>query len=73
MSALREVGESSPVSVAESIRSIYADYRTEWQEVAIAPQHGRIKAGRATAVQKQGVLATKLIPEKARELTERDF
>jgi hypothetical protein len=36
--------------VAKSIRSIYADYGTQWQEVAIPPQHGRIKAGRAAAV-----------------------
>src|SRR6516164_623622 len=35
-----------------SIRSIYGDHGTQWQEAAIPPQHGRIKTGRATAVQK---------------------
>jgi opacity protein-like surface antigen len=59
--------------VTKSIRSIYTDYGTQWQEVAIPPQHGRIKAGRATAVQKQSVLASKLIPEKTRELVKRNF
>lgn len=58
---------------AVSIRSVYADYRTQRQEVAIPPQHGRIKAGRATAVQKQSVLASKLIPEETRELAKRDL
>jgi hypothetical protein len=59
--------------VTKSIRPIYADYGTQWQEVAVPPQHGRIKAGRATAVQKQSVLASKLIPEKTRELAKRNF
>jgi hypothetical protein len=54
----------------ELITSIYADYGSQWQEVVIAPQHGRIKAGRATAVQKQSVVASKLIPEETRKLTE---
>src|ERR1051325_2790112 len=58
---------------SKSIRSIYSDHGTQWQEVAIPAQHGRIKAGRATTVQKQGVLASKLIPEETRELTERNF
>jgi hypothetical protein len=57
----------------KSIRSIYADYGTQWQEVAIPPQHGRIKASRATTVQKQSVLALKLISEKTRELAKRNF
>ena len=59
--------------VTKSISSIYADYGTQWQEVAIPPQHGRIKAGRATAVQKQSVLASKLISEKTREFAKRNF
>src|SRR6516164_6487332 len=59
--------------VTESIRSIYADDGTQWQEIATPPQHGRIKAGRATTVQKQSVLASKLIPEKTRELAKRNF
>jgi hypothetical protein len=59
--------------VTKSIRSIYADHRADWQEVAIPPQDGRIKAGRATTVQKQSVLASKLISEKTRELTKRNF
>src|SRR5262249_62149172 len=59
--------------VTKSIRPIYADYGTQWQEVAIPPQHGRIKAGGAATVQKQSVLASKLIPEKARELAKRNF
>jgi hypothetical protein len=57
----------------KSIRSIYANHGTQWQEVAIPPQHGRIKASRATSVQKQSVFASKLIPEETRELTERNF
>src|SRR5262249_40424735 len=56
-----------------SIRSVYADYGTQRQEIAIPPQHGRIKAGRAPAVQKQSVLAPKLIPEETRELAKRNF
>ena len=59
--------------VTKSIRSIYADYGTQGQEVAIPPQHGRIKAGRATAVQKQSVLASELIPEETREFAKRNF
>ena len=58
---------------AVSIRSVYTYYGTHRQEVAIPPQHGRIKAGRATAVQKQSVLALKLIPEELRELAKRNF
>src|SRR5580704_10135899 len=49
-----------PAGVTKSIRSIYADYGTQWQEVAIPPQHGRIKAGRATAV--IGIGAPTLVP-----------
>ena len=63
-------GDSQEVT---SIRSVYADYGTQWQEVAIPPKHGRIKAGRATAIQKQSVLASKLIPEETRELAKRNL
>jgi hypothetical protein len=59
--------------VAKSIRSVYADYGTQRQEIAIPPQYGRIKAGRATTVQKQSVVASKLIPEKTRKLAKRNF
>ena len=58
---------------AVSIRSVYTYYGTHRQEVTIPPQHGRIKAGRATAVQKQSVLALKLFPEELRELAKRNF
>ena len=66
-------GTASHFASTHSIRSIYADYGTQWQEVAIPPQHRRIKAGRATAVQKQSILASKLVPEKTRELAKRNF
>ena len=39
-------------TLAVSIWSVYADYGTQWQEVAIPSQHWRIKTGRATTVQK---------------------
>jgi hypothetical protein len=66
-------GPNSDIALTTSIRSVYADYGTQWQEVAISPQHRRIKAGRATAVQKQSVLASKLIPEEMRELPKRNL
>jgi len=47
------IGSRRPESsLIRSIWSVYADYGTQWQEVAIPSQHGRIEAGRATAVQK---------------------
>ena len=52
---------------------LYADYGTQRQEVAIPRQHGRIEAGRAAAVQKQGVLTPKHILEETRELAKRNF
>ncbi|MGB9410648.1 MAG: hypothetical protein WCB26_05445, partial [Pseudolabrys sp.] len=63
----------SKVREAVSIWSIYANYGTQRQQVAIPPQHGRIKAGRAAAIQKQSVLALKLIAEELRELVKRNF
>jgi len=36
--------------VTKSIRSIYADYGTQRQQVAIPSHQRRIKAGRATAI-----------------------
>src|SRR6516165_8831673 len=68
ISGLRNEFSHGRAGVTESIRSIYADDGTQWQEIATPPQHGRIKAGGATTVQKQSVLASKLIPEKTREL-----
>ena len=72
MSSYADISTSSKIREA-SIWSIYANYGTQRQQVAIPPQHGRIKAGRATAVQKQSVLALKLIPEETRELAKRNF
>ena len=73
ISGLRNEFSHGRAGVTESIRSIYADDGTQWQEIATPPQHGRIKAGGATTVQKQSVLASKLIPEKTRELAKRNF
>jgi hypothetical protein len=53
--------------------SVYANDGAQRQEVAIPPQRGRIKAGRAAAIQKQSVLALKLIAEETRELAKRNF
>jgi hypothetical protein len=62
-----------PIQEVVSIRPVYADYGPQRQEVAIPSHRGRIKTGRATAVQKQSVLAPKLIAEESRKLAERNF
>jgi hypothetical protein len=77
LSRARKIGGNSKAAEtfqdAASIRSVYADYGTQRQEVAIPRQHGRIEAGRAAAVQKQGVLTPKHILEETRELAKRNF
>ena len=75
-----DIGRSSQISITKcrgnqvrevvSIRPVYADYGPQRQEVAIPSHSRRIKTGRATAVQKQSVLAPKLIAEETRKLAE---